>query len=117
MNNFAESFNIFGPPAVIGAHLVLTVVLAVSRRGLVRWLSLFIIPAAALAVLVFMLNILKPFVHEGSGFLIGGAIMGFYLVFLFYIYYPLLALAGIIIFIRSRIKTPAESEPNEKTSH
>lgn len=102
LSGFGEIFLAVGPLFVIGTGIAGTVLFASRWNGIEKWLLLVLSPVVIFALIFFLTKFASDVAVEGSGFLLGGATIGLFLLATLFVYYPILAIAGIRSFILHR---------------
>ncbi len=97
MESFGRTYLALGPGLILLLGTGLTILVALLRKDGARWLALLVGPPLSLAVAVgatiFVVQVLNP--GEGSGFLLGGATLGLYVMALA-LYYPVLFIVYLV---------------------
>ncbi len=112
LDRFGSWFLAFGPLGVIGAGTVVIMwfILRGYGRNRNHWRALFYGPgltgALAYGATFLVVKLIDP--SEGSGFLLGGTVLGLYIVGLIF-YYPIL----IVVFLALKIKHCQDKNDDE----
>ena len=118
LDTFGSFFLLLGPMVIILIGVVITLVLTSLWRGLKRWLVLFCAPALTLVIAFAATYLVTTFINpsEGSGFLLGGAAIALYFGVLI-LYYPILFIAALVQYFKTRKSLPPQSRQKIATTH